>query len=534
MKYLGFSKTFIFHYIKKFKKENIIMFFILALGSLSLTTWGFSTSYVLTSLANKQMDTFYVWIAIMIVALIVWSIQIHLDSWYYTKIVQNMNIEMRKDVANHVGKMEYQDFHKKNSGEYTSWMTNDVNMINDYGYATLHMIITQVLTILFSSVALFTFHYTLNISVFLLAIIMIVVPKFFSKRMDKKIKEVSSANELFTNQSNDIFDKYDLYYSTNNENTITQKFKKESRTLADKKISLAIFTGFMYGTTNFVSLASQVTIIVVAAVLFLNDLAPIGTITAAQYFSATIFTSLIGISSNYVELKTTQPIFEKFFEKNKRNNLKPHLNEITESIELSNVSFSYDNSLMLDRVNFKFNVGKKYALVGPSGSGKSTILKLLMGFITNYEGTISVDNKDIKDFSKESWVNKFSYLEQKAPIINGTLSENVNISLSENHKNTIEILDFVGLNTWLKGKNIAEYIVNDKNLSGGQKQKLSYARALMRDTEIILFDEGTSALDRESASIIEEDLLNSDKTVIIITHHLTNELEQKLDDIYYL
>src|SRR5699024_12097566 len=210
--------------------------------SLSLTAWGFSTSFVLTSLANKHMESFYFWVSIMIISLIIWSIQIHLDSWYYTKIVQKMNIEIRKDIAHHVGQMEYQDFQKKDTGEYTSWMTNDINMINDYGYATLHMIITQILTILFVSIALFTFHYSLNILVIILAIIMIVVPKFFSKQMDKNINNISNENESFTKHSNDIFDNYTLYYSTNNEETITKKFVNASQSLADKKLSLAKLT----------------------------------------------------------------------------------------------------------------------------------------------------------------------------------------------------------------------------------------------------------------------------------------------------
>lgn len=510
------------------------MFLILMLGSLSLTAWGFSTSFVLTSLANKHMESFYFWVSIMIISLIIWSIQIHLDSWYYTKTVQKMNIEIRKDIAHHVGQMEYQDFQKKDTGEYTSWMTNDINMINDYGYATLHMIITQILTILFGSIALFTFHYSLNILVIMLAIIMIVVPKFFSKQMDKNINDVSNENESFTKHSNDIFDNYTLYYSTNNEETITKKFVNASQSLADKKLSLAKLTGAMYGTTNFVSLFSQVIIILVASILFLKDLSPIGTITAAQYFSATIFTSLIGLSANYVELKTTQPIFEKFFESKKRSVSKAHLSEILDGIEFSNVSVKYDQLKILDQVNFKFELGKKYALVGPSGSGKSTILKLLMGLIIDYEGTITVDGKDIRNFSKESWVNHFAYLEQTATIINGTLSENINISITNKPKEITELLNFVGLSYWLNGKNIDEYIVTHKKLSGGQKQKLSYARALMKDAKIILFDEGTSALDRESALVIEDHLLSSNKTVIIITHQLTDRLRQKIDKVYYL
>lgn len=534
MKYLAFSKTFIFYYIRLFKKENFVMLCIIALGSLTLTAWGISSSYALTSLANYEVKKFYMWILIMIVSLIIWSLQIHLDSWYYTKVVQKMNTQIRIDIAEHLGNIEYQDFHQKSSGEYTSWMTNDINMINDYGYATLQMIITQIFTITFSSIALFSFHFSLNIAVFFFAIIMIITPKFFSKSMNRKINEVSNANEKFTNYSNDIFDKYDLYYSTNNEKILVEKFEKESLKLANKKISLATLTGYMYGTNNFVSLISQVAILLVAALLFFKNIAPIGTITAAQYFSATIFTSLMGISSNYVELKTTQPIFEKFFKSKRRVNNKEELLTISQGIEFSNVSFKYDDEVVLDNVNLKFEPGKKYALVGPSGSGKSTILKLLMGFINDYDGAITVDGKDVKTFSKDSWVNKFTYLEQKSPIIVGTLLENIDISNANNQIDIANLMDKVGLSEWTIDKDVSNYIINENVLSGGQKQKIAYARSLIRDTEIILFDEGTSALDRESASIIEEDILNSNKTVIIISHHLTDDIKSRLDTIYYL
>lgn len=95
-------------------------------------------------------------------------------------------------------------------------------------------------------------------------------------------------------------------------------------------------------------------------------------------------------------------------------------------------------------------------------------------------------------------------------------------------------MDRVGLSEWTIDKDVSSYIINENVLSGGQKQKIAYARSLVRDTEIILFDEGTSALDRESASIIEEDILNSNKTVIIISHHLTDDIKSRLDTIYYL
>ena len=527
-------KTYLFQYIKRRKKDNLVMLLIIALGSLTLTMWGYASSYALTSLANRDMNSFYIWTGVMVASLIIWSFQMFLDSRQFSKTVQNMNIEIRKDVADHLGEVSYQDYHAKDEGNYTSWMTNDVTMINEYGYATLHMIITQVLTILFSSIALFTFHYSLNIAVFILAIFMILAPRLFSKKMDEKMSEVSDANERFTNQTNDVFNNYDLFHSTNNESVISKKIVTESKYLAKKKISFATLSGFLYGTTNFISLISQVIILLLAAFLFLADLVPIGTITAAQYFSATIFTSLVGVSANYIELKTTQPIFEKFFANKKRDSNKKVLEDFKETLELKNISYSYDGEAVVRDINMRFNKGEKYAIVGPSGAGKSTLFKIILGFLSDYQGQVIIDGQDVKDYSKESLIDKFTYLEQKSPVINSSITENIYLAKEPEPTLTEDVINIVGMKDWLDKKDNVDYLINNKNISGGQRQRIAYARALVRDADIILFDEGTSALDRQSADKLENHILESDKTVIIITHHLTEDVKQRLDKIYHM
>lgn len=188
----------------------------------------------------------------------------------------------------------------------------------------------------------------------------------------------------------------------------------------------------------------------------------------------------------------------------------------------------------LRNVNMRFNKGEKYAIVGPSGSGKSTLFKIILGFLSDYKGHVTIDGQDVKNYSKESLIDKFTYLEQKSPIINSSLTENIYLAKEPDPTVTEDVINIVGMKDWLDKKDNVDYLINNKNISGGQRQRIAYARALVRDADFILFDEGTSALDRESADQLENHILDSDKTVIIITHHLTEDVRERLDKIYYM
>lgn len=220
---------------------------------------------------------------------------------------------------------------------------------------------------------------------------------------------------------------------------------------------------------------------------------------------------------------------ERFGEKNYAN--------IVGKIQFENVSFKYQtsNNHIIQDINFTIEPNTKNAIVGQSGAGKSTLFKLLLKEYDNYSGIIKFDGKNIKDFNEKSFRNSISVVNQEPVLFNMSIKENL---LMVNEKATEE--DIINA---CKLASIDEFIntlpnkydemvnENNNNISVGQKQRIAIARAILRDTPIILFDEATSALDNHSKNKIEETInkLSKTKTIIIIAHSL--EIVQNFDNI---
>ena len=208
-------------------------------------------------------------------------------------------------------------------------------------------------------------------------------------------------------------------------------------------------------------------------------------------------------------------------------------------IRFNSVSFGYeDNNKILDNFNLSIKSGQKVAIVGLSGSGKSTILKLLIRFYSPTNGAVSLNNIDISQLSLKELRNIFAYVGQDDFIFSGTIFKNiayfdekitkkeVNQIIAKNHA-----FDFI--KKLPKG---IDSIVGEKGvkLSGGEKQRIAIARAILKNSPILLFDEATSALDNDNekniTSLIKE--IAQDKTAIIIAHKLSTIIEA--DNIYFL
>lgn len=210
---------------------------------------------------------------------------------------------------------------------------------------------------------------------------------------------------------------------------------------------------------------------------------------------------------------------------------------IVGKIQFENVSFKYQtsNNCIIEDINFTIEPNTKNAIVGQSGAGKSTIFKLLLKEYDNYSGIIKFDGRNIKDFNEKSFRNSISVVNQEPVLFNMSIKENL---LMVNEKATeediINACKLASIDEFINTlPNKYDEIVNENNnnISVGQKQRIAIARAILRDTPIILFDEATSALDNHSKNKIEETInkLSKIKTIIIIAHSL--EIVQDFDNI---
>lgn len=208
------------------------------------------------------------------------------------------------------------------------------------------------------------------------------------------------------------------------------------------------------------------------------------------------------------------------------------------SLEFRNVSFRYEeNRPILDGVNFKIEPGEKVAIIGQNGSGKSTILDLLLRFYTPDSGEILLDGKPIQTYSLDSYRGLFSVVSQEPYLFLGSVAENADLTSSAEPEQLEAALKTSGVEDFLSRMPEGEQTQigqNGARLSGGEKQKLAVARALLKDASIVILDEATSGFDVESDTYLHHVIVNEmqDKTVLMITHHYENL--EGMDRVYRL
>jgi ATP-binding cassette subfamily B protein len=201
---------------------------------------------------------------------------------------------------------------------------------------------------------------------------------------------------------------------------------------------------------------------------------------------------------------------------------------VREAIELREVAFRYGcRGNVLEKVSLRIPAGRTIAIVGESGSGKSTLLKLLMGFYAPTEGRILVDGTDLRDFTLASWRGRIGQVAQEPFIFNSTLRDNIALGRPEaTLEEIIAAARAAGLDEFIAGlPERYETVIGERgaNLSGGQRQRLAIARALLRQPEILIFDEATSHLDTATERAIQKNLKSAlaGKTVVLVAHRLS-------------
>lgn len=191
------------------------------------------------------------------------------------------------------------------------------------------------------------------------------------------------------------------------------------------------------------------------------------------------------------------------------------------TIECKNLSFKYEQDYVLSNIDFKLKTNSLYVLKGDNGSGKTTLCKILTGLYDNYEGEIYLENRDIKKMNRDELLNLIFYSAQLTPVFSDTLSNNIFLDskiTKEQENKYFKMIKFFGLDE-LKEKEI----IDDGSVSGGQKQKIGILRALFSNKEILIFDEPTANLDKQSIKklvmIIKK--LKETKLIIVISHDNT-------------
>ncbi|WP_303972143.1 ABC transporter ATP-binding protein [Streptococcus merionis] len=524
------------HYIFRCKRQNIVLLVWTILNSLCVLGNGLTSAQALTSLVNLNIRQFLLWCGIQLIINIIWMVQIKQVVPARERALQAMNQVMRADISDRIAKAGYQNYHKYTQDSYASWMTYDMETLNDMGFEVLELMISQILNITVGILTLVIYHPSFVVTIILFANLMVLAPKVFSKRLSEQAVAFTQKNEALLNQISDVLSGYTVLLGANKLHHIGQKISQCGTAYADSKVSYAKTFGNMMAIQNGTSFISQIAIIAQAGFLYSLHRVPIGSVSSAPYFASIIFPSLTGFFANYAELKNCQAIFEKWQSLETTDEFETEVQlDFSNNLEISNLKLQLGNT-QIALPDLLIKPGDKIAIVGPSGSGKSSLLKTLVKHYLPHSGKITLDHQNYQKLPSHQVQSLVSLVSQNAYLFKDSLRYNLTLGHEISDETLLQTLNQVQMADWLANQPEGfNSHIDPAQLSGGQKQRLCLARALLENKPILLLDEASSALDKVNRQRIEQLLLNqADKTILLVTHQLSPETEALCNQVLYV
>ena len=523
-----------------------VFFSILVAGSTSATAWLLDPA-IEKIFINKDQTLIFIIPILIIVAFSTKGISLYMAKVLMIKVAEEVKKKIQTDMLSSFIKSDTELIENKHSGKYISNLNFDVNQITGMLSNSFLNFFKDGLTL----IGLLTVMFFQNWRLSLIAIIMIPIASITAKRLGKRMGKVTTEAQEKSGDLNkyliDLFKNHKIikiFQRENYEHLRSEKFVNE---LKEKSIKIA--TIFIRATPIMEVLTGIMIAILIfySGKLIMNEQLSINnffSFLAAMMLAYQPVKSLatinVGIGQGLSAGKRIIPIIDN---QNKitLNEKEKNLSLTQASIDFDNVNFNYqsnENNEVLKNISIKIMGGKMTALVGHSGSGKSTLLNLIPRIYDPTSGKILIDGQIIKDFNLASLRKEVSIVDQSTTLFDESVFNNIKYAKPDaSNEEVYKAAEMSMCTDFINNlENKFETVIgeNGVKLSGGEKQRLSIARAFLKDSKIILLDEATSSLDSETEEKIQKalDKLTSNKTTIVIAHRLSTILNS--NTIYVL
>tara|TARA_B100001057_G_scaffold38606_1_gene34751 strand:+ start:1651 stop:3390 length:1740 start_codon:yes stop_codon:yes gene_type:complete len=544
---LQIIKRLYFGYTRKYLKNILFSVFFSLLLASSTSSIAYLLDPAINELFIKQSSSLIYIIPILIIL----AFAIKGASLYLAKIIMiNVAEEVRRDIQTDMFSSlihaDTQLIDNKHSGNFITNLSNDVNMITGLLSTAILNLFKDSLTLIGLMIVMFYQNWKLS----LIAIVMIPLASYAAKSLGKRIGKVSTQQmqkaAVLTSYLIEIFKNHKLMkifqkekYEKKRANEFIHNLKELNKKIAIVYVRaspiMEALTGIMIAILIFISAK-----LVVADELEVNNFFSfLAAMMLAYQPVRSLATLNITIQQGIAGAKRVLPIIDKAHEIKEKKEAE-ELNVDKGQINFENVKFKYldENSQILNSINLSIPGGKMTALVGHSGAGKSTILNLIPRFYDANSGDIKIDNQSIYESTIHSLRKNISLVSQDTTLFDDTIKNNILYANSDaSEKDINDAIKYSFADEFINKLPKKEETIIGENgvrLSGGEKQRLSIARAILKKTPIILLDEATSSLDAETESKIQKaiNFLTKDRTTIVIAHRLSTILNS--DKIYVI
>lgn len=435
--------------------------------------------------------------------------------------------DMRKSIFSGVSKRSRKDFFSVNYSDYISAITNDLKLIRGQYMGMLFLTVTFGGSMVLSAVLMFWYEPTVTVVAIVCAATMTVLPMLLGKRMKALSKEHTEKLAKLNTVLTELFSGFQVLRSFGAMGHAREEFNRCSTELKQSEQKYDGMDTFSDTFAQFLSVLAQTLIMVISAWMVMKGRMSAGALVAFTSLNGTFCSTLSVVLMGIPMIRGAKPIIERVngladYEQVQNSVAEP---SFTESLDVKNLSFAYqEGTPILKDINLSIRPGEKCALLGESGSGKTTLIRLLTGELDGYSGEIFYDEIALTNTDSEAICNIAAVIHQDVFLFDDTIRNNICLFDEFSEEEFERAVRLSGVYKFMdQFEDGADYQVGQRGafLSGGQRQRIAIARALIRNTPFLILDEGTSALDAQTASEIEAELVSiPDLTLLTITHHL--------------
>ena len=524
----------------------IIAVFIFAIGSVAFSVigpkvLGKATTEIFNGLIGKisggdgiDFDKIKIILLTLVALYIVSAILSFIQGFIMSGISQKLAYNLRDELSKKINRLPMSYFDKTTNGEVLSRFTNDIDTLAQ----SLNQSLTQIITAVTTLVGVFIMMLTISGIMTVAALVIIPIGMFAISMIIKRSQKFFAQQQEFLGNVNgqveELYGGHLVVQAFNGQGDAIEKFDKTNEKLYQSAWKSQFLSGLMQPLMSFIGNLGYVLISILGGFLVIKNYIEVGDIQSFIQYVRQFNQPLNQIAQISNQLQATAASAERIFafldeeEEPVTENDSVKVTRHDGEVIFDHVRFGYDeNKVIIKDFNAKVKPGQKIAIVGPTGAGKTTIIKLLMRFYDVNSGAIYVDGKNIKDYNRQELRNHFGMVLQDTWLFSGSIKDNIKYGkLDATDEQVKEAAKAAHVDHFIKTLPSGyDMVLNEEasNVSQGQKQLLTIARAILADPEILILDEATSSVDTRTEVLIQKamDNLMENRTSFIIAHRLS-------------
>ena len=535
----------LFRYMSRYRLRFVMVFIFAVAGTVfniaGPKILGKATTELYTGLVAKVNGTGGIDFG-KIGTILLWTLGLYLASacfsfiqgWIMTGISNDVTYNLRKDISKKINKLPLNYFESRTNGEILSRVTNDVDTLQ----MSLNQSLTQLITSVTTLIGVFIMMLSINVWMTLAALLILPVSMFIIQAVMKHSQKYFQAQQNYlgavNGQIEENFGGHDVVRVFNKEKDVLEEFEKDNKKLYESAWKSQFFSGMMMQIMQFVGNLGYVMVALLGGVFVIKGSIEVGDIQSFFQYIRNFTQPIQQIAQVTNLLQSSAAASERVFEflDEEEEVQQPEKTDSIEgldgNVQFEHVEFGYNpDKIIIHDFSADVQDGQKIAIVGPTGAGKTTMVKLLMRFYDVNKGAIKVDGHDVRNFNRSELHEMFGMVLQDTWLFSGTIMENIRYGrLDATDEEVIAAAKAAHIHNFIMQQPGGYQMVLDEetsNISQGQKQLLTIARAILADNKILILDEATSSVDTRTEMQIQKamDNLMKGRTSFVIAHRLS-------------